>query len=316
VNAVREDTQRRGLLFAGTEQAVYVSFDDGDEWRPLRLNMPATSIRDLVIKDDDLVVGTHGRSFWILDDITPLRQVGTRVAAADVHLYRPQDAWRVRWNMNTDTPLPPEEPAGENPPDGAIINYVLRVPAPAVLVEILDAGGRVARRYTSEEKVEPPRDEGHVPRLWIRPPQLPGKTAGMHRIAWDLHYPPPRTASSSYPIAATPANTPRVPRGPWAPPGGYTVRLTAAGQTLTQPLRVRMDPRVRIQPSALDRQFRLSMRLYDAINRTFDLGEPARPLHQQLLQLYAAVQGADAAPTAQAAAQAEELLKEVDVVSR
>jgi photosystem II stability/assembly factor-like uncharacterized protein len=316
VNAVREDTLRRGLLFAGTEQAVYVSFDDGDEWRPLRLNMPATSIRDLVIKDDDLVIGTHGRSFWILDDITPLRQVGTRVAAARVHLYRPQDAWRVRWNMNTDTPLPPDEPAGENPPEGAIINYVLTAPAVSVLVEIIDAGGRVVRRYTSEEQVEPPRDEGQVPRLWIRPADPPGKTAGMHRIAWDLHYAPPKVASFSYPIAATPGNTARVPKGPLAPAGGYTVRLRARGETLTQPLRLRMDPRVKTPPSALDQQFKLSMRLYGAINRTFDLGEASRTLHGQLLQLYAAVQAADVAPTSHQMTQAEQLLTEVEASGR
>ena len=314
VNAVREDTLRRGLLFAGTETAVYVSFDDGDEWRSLRLNMPATSIRDLVVKDDDLVIGTHGRSFWILDDITPLRQVGPRVASASVHLYRPQDAWRVRWNMNTDTPLPPDEPAGENPPEGAIINYFLRAPVASVLIEIIDVGGRVVRRYTSEEKVEPPRDEGQVPRLWIRPPNPPGKTAGMHRLAWDLHYAPPKVASFSYPIAATPGNTARVPTGPWAPPGGYTVRLTAGGQTQTQPLRLRMDPRVKTPASALDQQFTLSMKLYQAINRLFDLGEPARPLHGQLLQLYSAVQGADVAPTSQAVAQSEALLKEADAI--
>jgi photosystem II stability/assembly factor-like uncharacterized protein len=314
VNAVREDTLRRGLLFAGTETAVYVSFDDGDEWRSLRLNMPATSIRDLVVKDDDLVVGTHGRSFWILDDITPLRQVGPRVASAAVHLYRPQDAWRVRWNMNTDTPLPPDEPAGENPPEGAIINYVLRAPVASVLIEIIDTAGRVVRRYTSEEKMEPPRDEGQVPRWWVRPPNPPGKTAGMHRIAWDLHYAPPRVPSFSYPIAATPGNTTRIPTGPWAPPGGYTVRLTAGGQTQTQPLRLRLDPRVKTPPSGLDQQFTLSMRLYQSINRLFDLGERGRPLQGQLLQLYSAVQGADAAPTAQAMEQGEALLKEADAI--
>ena len=314
VNAVREDPQRRGLLFAGTEQAVYVSFDDGDEWQSLRLNMPATSIRDLVIKDDDLVIGTHGRSFWILDDITPLRQVGSRVAAAPAHLYRPQDAWRVRWNMNTDTPLPPDEPAGENPPDGAIINYVLNAPVASVLVEIIDGGGRVVRRYTSEEKVEPPSDEGQVPRLWIRPPDPPGKTPGMHRIAWDLHYAAPKVAAFSYPIAATPGNTARVPAGPWAPPGGYTVRLRAGAETLTQPLRLRMDPRVKTPPSALDQQFKLSMRLYDAINRTFDLGDRGRSLHGQLLQLYSAVQAADTAPTSQLVEQANQLIKEIEAV--
>jgi photosystem II stability/assembly factor-like uncharacterized protein len=314
VNAVREDPQRRGLLFAGTEQAVYVSFDDGDQWQSLRLNMPATSIRDLVIKDDDLVIGTHGRSFWILDDITPLRQVGPRVAAAPLHLYRPQDAWRVRPNMNTDTPLPPDEPAGENPPDGAVINYWLRAPVASVVVEIVDSAGRVARRHTSEEKIEPPRDEGNAPHYWIRPAQPPGKTAGMHRFVWDLRYTPPK-AASSFSIAATPRNTSRVPAGVWAPAGGYTVRLTAGRETLTAPLRVRMDPRVRTTPSALHQQFTLSMRIVPVMNRLFDraaANDRARALHGQLLQVYNALQGADVAPASQVVRQVEELLAETE----
>jgi hypothetical protein len=317
VNVVREDPQRRGLLFAGTERSVHVSFDDGGAWHSLRLNMPATSIRDLVVKDDDLVIGTHGRSFWILDDITPLRQVGPRVATAPVHLYRPQDAWRVRWNMNTDTPLPPDEPAGENPPDGAVINYWLRAPVASVLIEIVDAAGRVARRYTSEEKVEPVRDEGNAPQYWIRPAKPPGKTPGMYRLAWDLRYTAPK-ASYSFPIAATPANTPRVPAGVWAQPGAYTVRLTAGGQTLTAPLRLRMDPRVKTTLSALDRQFTLSMRIAAALNRLFDRSasnDRARLLYAQLLQIYNAVQGADVAPASQVVRQAEELLKESETVS-
>lgn len=319
VNAVREDTQRRGLLFAATERAVYVSFDDGDDWHSLRLNMPATSIRDLVIKDDDLAIGTHGRSFWILDDITPMRQVGPRVVASAVHLYRPQDAWRVRWNMNTDTPLPPDEPAGENSPDGAVINYWLGAPVGAVAIDILDAGGRVVRRYSSEETVEPIRDEGNTPAYWIRPVLPPGKTAGMHRFVWDLHFAPPRVASFSFPIAATPGNTPRVPMGPWAPPGGYRVRLTAGRETQTQPLFLRMDPRVQATPSALDQQFRLSLRLYETINRVSTLSRSnghARALQGQLLQIYNVVQGADDAPTTQTVRQAEELIKEAEAVGR
>src|SRR2546421_660942 len=129
VNTVREDPVRQGLLFPGTERAVFVSFNDGDDWQPLRLNMPATSIRDLVVHGDDVVVGTHGRSFWILDDITPLRQLDAKVAAALAHLFAPQVTYRVKWNLNKDTPLPPEEPGGKNPPDGAIMNYYLSKPA-------------------------------------------------------------------------------------------------------------------------------------------------------------------------------------------
>ena len=157
VNTVREDPVRRGLLFAGTEQAVFVSFNDGDSWQPLRLNMPATSIRDLVIHDDDLVVGTHGRSFWILDDIAALRELRTDIADDPAHLFRPQTTYRVRWNVNTDTPLPPEEPAAKNPPDGAIIDYYLKSAAAGpVTLEILDEAGKLVRRFASTDRPEPP----------------------------------------------------------------------------------------------------------------------------------------------------------------
>jgi photosystem II stability/assembly factor-like uncharacterized protein len=157
VNVVREDPVRRGLLFAGTELAVYVSFDDGDSWQSLRGNMPATSIRDLVVKDDDLVVGTHGRSFWILDDITPLRRIAPAALQDAAFLFPPQQAWRFRWNKNTDTPLPPDEPAGQNPPDGAIVHYFLKgAAAGPVTLEIVDGAGTVVRRYRSDDTPEPP----------------------------------------------------------------------------------------------------------------------------------------------------------------
>ena len=148
VNAVREDPVRPGLLYAGTERAAYVSFDDGENWLPLRLNMPATSIRDLVVHENDLVVGTHGRSFWILDDVTPLRQAEREVAAADSFLFKPETAWRVRRSVNTDTPIPPEEPMGQNPPAGAIIDYWLKADAKLVTLEILDQNHRLVRRYS------------------------------------------------------------------------------------------------------------------------------------------------------------------------
>src|SRR5262249_26418780 len=193
VNAVREDPQRPGLLFAGTERAVFVSFNDGDDWQPLRLNMPATSIRDLVVHGDDIVVGTHGRSFWILDDITPLRQLTPEVASAAAHLFRPQVAYRVRWNLNTDTPLPPDEPAGKNPPDGAIINYYLRDKASGpVVLEILDSAGKSVRRYSSNDRPEPVDPKSLTIAVeWVRPPQVLSAEPGSHRFAWDLHYPPP-----------------------------------------------------------------------------------------------------------------------------
>jgi hypothetical protein len=241
----------------------------------------------------------------------------------------------VRWNVNTNAPLPPDEPAGENPPDGAVIDYWLRRPVASVVIEIRDAGGRIVRRYTSEEKSDPPRDERDVPRYWIRAPRPAPKTAGMHRVVWDLHFAPPRVEAFSYSMAATPADTPRVPAGPWAMPGGYTVRLTAGRQVLTQPLLLRMDPRVKTPSSGLDAQFKLSMRLYDAVNSMYDrlrstaavVGsaaaspdthtaavERARRIHARLLEIYEVIQGADAPPVPHAVRQAEELLQQAQAL--
>ena len=271
VNVVREDPKRRGLLFAGTERAVYVSFDDGDNWQSLRIDMPATSIRDLVIKDDDLVVGTHGRGFWILDDITPLRQITAATVASDAFLFEPQQAWRFRWNKYTDTPLPPDEPAGENPPDGAIINYFLKANARGpVTLEILTETGELVRRYSSADEPEPPLEGQNVPDYWPRPPQVLSAGAGLHRFVWDLHYPRPAVLSFRYPISAVAGNTPVTPFGPWVLPGRYTVKLTANGKTYSQTLTVKMDPRVQTPSAELERQHQLSMKLYDLLQHDFD----------------------------------------------
>ena len=264
VNVVREDPVRRGLLFCGTEQAVYASFDDGESWQSLRLNMPATSIRDLIVKGDDLAVATHGRGFWILDDVEPLREVSDAVVREAVHLFAPQAALRIRWNTNTDTPLPPDEPMGKNPPDGAVIDYFLREPEP-VSLEILDASGALVRRFSSADPAPAPRDEGNVPRWWIRPPQPPSGEAGLHRFVWDVHWPPPPSLEPGYSIAAIPHDTPKEPRGPWAMPGRYTVRLIAGGATATRTLTVRMDPRVKTPLPALREQFELSQQLAGAL---------------------------------------------------
>ncbi len=339
VNAVREDPTRRGLLFAGTEQAVYVSFDDGDHWQSLRLNMPASSIRDLIVKDDDLVVATHGRSFWILDDITPLRQVSDTVVAADVHLYQPQDAWRVQWNKNTDTPLPSDEPAGQNPPDGAVIDYWLKSPASGlVVIEVLDGAGKTVRRFSSVDPTPAVKDIGNWPAYWIRPTKAPAATPGLHRFVWDLHYAPPQAFEWSYPIAATPGDTAVEPKGPWVMPGTYTVRLTVGGTVQTQPLVVKMDPRVKTPRQGLERQFALSMRIYDAVVRVHNEivrleggapvpqvrpeepppwadaktpGAALRRLHEQLLGLFGTVQEADVEPTAAVVAAADACLARV-----
>ena len=282
VNVVREDPARKGLLYCGTEQAVYVSFDDGDLWQPLRLNMPATSIRDLVVKGADLAVATHGRGFWILDDVSPLRQFPA-FAAERAALLRPAPALRVRFNTNSDTPLPPDEPAGKNPPDGAILDYWLAGPASGpVILEVLDASGRLVRRWSSADRVEPPRDEGNVPRWWIRPEHVPSAGAGLHRFVWDLHWPAPAALDSSYPIAAVPHDTPREPRGPWALAGAYTVRLTVDGGSFTQPLAVGMDPRVKTPPAGLRRQFDLSFRIAQALQQDYDTLTELRALRANL----------------------------------
>ena len=282
VNVVREDPARKGLLYCGTEQTVYVSFDDGDRWEPLRLNMPATSIRDLIVKDKDLAVATHGRGFWILDDVSPLRQFPAFLAARAA-LLRPAPALRVRFDTNTDTPLPPDEPAGKNPPDGAVLDYWLAQPAPGpVVLEILDASGRVVRRWSSADPVEPPRDEGNVPRWWVRPQRVPSADAGLHRFVWDLHWPAPAALEPSYPIAAVPHDTPREPRGPWALPGAYTVRLTVEGASFTQPLDLGMDPRVKTPPAGLRRQFDLSFGLAQAMQQDYEALTELRAMRANL----------------------------------
>jgi photosystem II stability/assembly factor-like uncharacterized protein len=269
VNAVREDPLRKGLLFAGTERAVYYSLDDGDHWQSLRLNMPATSIRDLVLHDDDIVVGTHGRSFWILDDYSPIRQMGAAVDAGNAYLFKPKLTYRFRRDKWTDTPLPPEEPAGTNPPDGAIITYTLKsAPKFPVKLEIVDAGGRVVRAFASNDPVKPiVTDLGQTPLYWIRQPQPLAASASTHRFVWDLHWPPPDVSDFSYPISAVPHDTPPYPLGPAAMSGEYTIRLTVDGKTYTQPLTVRMDPRSRMTADALRQQFDYSVRAWEGIHK-------------------------------------------------
>ena len=286
INVVREDPKRRGLLYAGSENRVWFSIDDGDHWQSLRLNMPASSIRDLIVKDDDIVVGTHGRSIWILDDVTPLRQIDSGTENRDVQLFRPQVATRWGWDLYTDTPLPPDEPAGQNPPDGAIVNYWLRsASASPVTLEILDATNRVIRRFASTDTAQPPADVGNVPAYWLRPTQILSPAAGMHRFVWDLRHEPPPALTPSYPISAVAHDTPREPRGVWVMPGTYTLRLTVNGKSTTQPLVVRMDPRVKTPRAALARQLTVSLLLSDAMTQTFNTLRDVRALRARLATL-------------------------------
>ena len=267
VNVIREDPLRRGLLFAGTERAAYVSMDDGDHWMPIRLNMPATSIRDLIIKDDDLIAATHGRGFWILDDITPLRQLKAEASAPAI-LFKPQNALRVRWNTNTDTPIPPDEAAGKNPPDGAILNFYLASPASGpVTIDIFDRSGKTLIRHYSSDKEEDAADleKLQVPAYWARRPHRISTQAGLHRVIWDLHYAPVAISKEDLPMQAIFEDTAPANRAPWVLPGAYLVRLTVNGSTYEQPLVVKIDPRVKTSLPGLTEQFTSSKRVYDAL---------------------------------------------------
>jgi photosystem II stability/assembly factor-like uncharacterized protein len=274
VNVVREDPRQHGLLFAGTEREVVFSADDGESWQSLRMNMPASSIRDLVVKDDDLVIGTHGRSIWILDNIAPLRQVASAAEAKAAFLFTPPRATRVRWNMFSDTPLPPEEPAGQNPPDGAILDYHLTRAATTVTLEVVGTGGEVIRRYSSAdapERIDP--NTLPYPTYWIRPHQPLATGAGHHRFVWDLRHAPPRGARRTHSIAAIHQSTPSGPQGPFVHPGTYSVRLTVDGAVQQRTLEVRLDPRVKIAPEDLRRQTDASLACYRGYHELQDIRE-------------------------------------------
>ena len=263
VNVVREDTQRRGLLFAGTERGVYVSFDDGDNWQSCRLNLPATSVRDLIVKDDDLAIATHGRGFWILDNITPLRQLQPD-ESTKTRFFKPQTALRVRWNTNTDTPLPPDEPAGENPPEGAMLDYSLGENSTGpVTLEIKDSKGEVVRRYASTDPVPGEDPKLKIPRYWVRLPRILSDKPGLHRFFWNMHGQPLPDAKVEYPMTAIYRETAPQPSASWSLPGTYSVVLTAGGKSFTQPLILKMDPRIKATAADLIKQFELSKRLQD-----------------------------------------------------
>jgi photosystem II stability/assembly factor-like uncharacterized protein len=253
VNVVREDPVRRGLLYAGTETGVFVSFDNGERWQALKLNLPDCSIRDIDVSHGDLVVATHGRSFWVLDDLSPLRQLDATVAATDAFLFAPREAVRLHPAPFLGTPEPKDEPMAENPPRGAIIDYALKTAGGPLLLEILDSKGDVVRRFSSDE-TPPPPDTSRIPVTpdWIPVPEPPSAAAGMHRFVWDLRYPLPKELSR-------PAGSIRGTHGLWAPPGPYTVRLTAGGRTLVRPLLVVRDPRrTSVTDADLIRQYELA----------------------------------------------------------
>jgi photosystem II stability/assembly factor-like uncharacterized protein len=289
VDTVREDPVRKNLLFAGTENSVWVSFDDGDHWQTLQLNLPHTSMRDLSIHDDDLIVATHGRSFWILDDISPLREIAASLAVSGSHLFTPAPAYRIQRDTNSDTPLPPDEPAAANPPDGAIIDYYLAKDASDVVtLEILDVHGQLVRRFSSADKPdvsEADLKKQLIPLYWLRNFHALPSSAGMHRWVWDLHYPAPDAMRHEYPIAAIPADTPRYPLGPTALPGSYTARLTVSGKSFTAPFIVKMDPRVTVSTAALERKFQVEKRLASLLSETSQAALQAGSIRDSLQKL-------------------------------
>ena len=297
VNTVREDPERKGLLFAGTERSVYVSFDDGDHWQSLKQNLPATSIRDLVVHNDDIVVGTHGRSFWILDNITPLRQLDSKINHAGAYLFKPQLTYRLRRDNYPDTPLPPEEPAGQNPPDGAMIDYWLKDGNQApVILEIRDDSGKVVRRFSSTDKAdEVDPMQINVPMYWVRAPRVLSNDPGMHRFVWDLTYPVPDLLSRDFPISAIYHDTPLYPQGATVLPGKYTIMIettsrgggTPVAGISAQPLEIRLDPRVKTSPEDLRRRFDLDRKIAEALHRDHEALQQARSLQAQLKTLSA-----------------------------
>ena len=327
VNVVRTDNVRKGLLFAGTNRSVYVSFDNGDNWQPLTLNFPTTSVRDLVVHDNDLVAGTQGRGIWILDDIEPLREINTGIDPEPVHLFNTANAWRLRADENKDTPWPPSTPLGQNPPTGAIIDYWLKDnAADPIEIIIKDSKGNIVRQFSSEEKPVPLPAHRYFEKNWLGNPETISGKAGMHRIIWNLRYPHPAALQYHYSIAAVwDKDTPLNPEGALVLPGSYSVTLKVNGKEYTHRFTVKMDPRVHVSTEALNKQFNLARKvdglleqavsmhkeieekiksmkdnspLKDSLMSVADNGQPSlASVSGSFADLVTSVQSADAAPT-------------------
>ena len=290
VHAVREDPKRKGLLYAGTETGVWVSFNDGANWQALQLNLPVTPVHDLVIHDDDLAVATHGRSFWVLDDISPLRQAAASIAAEDAHLFTPRTSYRTRIGHFN----PRRYPIGENPPDGAILYYYLKEePKEPAKLELLDVQGKVIRSFTSEQK-----KKEEAPEEWERDAEaehIPAK-AGLNRFAWNLRYEVPTKIPQIVYDAGDPL-------GPLALPGTYQVRLTVAGKSQTASFDVKMDPRVQSSAEDLRKQFDLMLKMRDREDELNKTVLAIRDLRAQLQALEKRLgSGDDAKPIVSASA--------------
>ena len=275
VRAVREDPATKGLLFAGTERGIYFSVDAGDHWQPLQLNLPMTAIYDVAIQHDDVIAATHGRAFWLLDDISPLRQAAALSNNVKVHLFKPSLAVRVDNDTFLGTPLPPEEPQTKNPPDGTVIDYFLRTGANLVTLEVFNAANELVRKYSSAEQPSGHRAKVPVAERWFPEPQRLEPSAGTHRFVWDLRWLSSGEATSDYEESAP-------PKGPRVVPGTYTVKLTVDGQALTQPFEVQMDPRSSATPAVLAEQERLAREIFGATMQSRKLVWETAAIRKQL----------------------------------
>jgi photosystem II stability/assembly factor-like uncharacterized protein len=297
VRAVREDPTRKGLLFAGTETGVYFSLDDGENWQPLKLNLPTVPIHDLVIHEDDLVVATHGRSFWVLDDITPLRQIHSSTAPGEIVLYKPQNARRLHYPDSIER----RGPVGDDPPLGAVIDYYLdTAPKDEVKLEILDSQNRLVRTLSSREKKEfeqPPEWPDQLREVTIIPAD-----GGMNRYAWNLRWEPPVKIPGAFYAGVG-------PQGPLAMPGHYTVKLTVGSQVQTQPLEIVVDPRVkdRVSIADLQKQFELAIQVRDANTELHRAVNQIRGMRAQVRGVHVRLESA---------IQNKELLAQVDALDR
>ena len=290
VRALQENDHKRGLLFAATETSVHVSFDDGNHWQSLRLNLPTTSFYDLEIHDGDLIAATYGRGIWMLDDISPLEQLTAELADRQVILFRPRAATRVQSNINQDTPFPPEVPRGKNPPQGVVIDYYLKQSAQNVQLQIFDAEGNLVRSYSNAPFKPLDQPLPPAPAFWARPsPPLP-QSAGEHRVSWDMRYPTPPALFFDQSSGAVPEDTSFIPEGPMALPGDYKVKLTVDGVSFSQPVLLKQDPRLDLSPVVMDgmrRQLALSQRIIAVISASKSAYELANGLDAKLSSLRA-----------------------------
>ena len=295
-SVLRADTQTRGLLFAGTDQGVYASFDDGNQWQPLQRNLPTAWARDLLVHDNDLIVATQGRAIWVLDDLSPLRQMTKAIAQNGAFLFTPADAIRVRRSENRDTPLPPETPLGTNPPSGAIIDYVLPTDANTpVVIEIHDSTGKLVRRFASDHKPPFRNASRYFGTDWTREQVKPGSSAGAHRFVWDLHYERPRVIGYDYSIGAIhDEDTLLKPLAPQVVPGVYDVSLMVGGKTLHAPLRVRMDPRVDAPADAVEQATAFAREIGAALDSAYQGYGELQSVRVQLEKLAKASSATDA----------------------